>query len=92
MLTAPFSGLFSRDFECRRWWSISCANSTLGCDRAYDWMRVKILEWFEVSHSLREECVLAPMLFNVFFTAVLNNIGRRCDPVDIHDMEYPIRR
>ena len=28
-------------------------------------------EWFEVAQGLRQECVLPPLLFNVFFVAIL---------------------
>ena len=32
---------------------------------------VECSEWFGVGQGLRQECVLEPLLFNIFFTAVL---------------------
>ena len=34
-------------------------------------------EWFEVAQGLRQECVLSPLLFNVFFAAVLRVVLER---------------
>ena len=41
--------------------------------------RGRVSEWFEVSHGLRQGCVLAPLLFNIFFTEVLGSIDNRCE-------------
>ena len=32
---------------------------------------VRCSEWFKVAHGLRQRCVLSPLLFNVFFAAIL---------------------
>ena len=34
-------------------------------------------DWFEVEQELRQRCVLSPLMFNIFFAAVLNVVLQR---------------
>ena len=37
----------------------------------------RVSEWFEIGQGLRQGCVLNPIFFNIFFTAVLNTAEER---------------
>ena len=39
----------------------------------------RVSEWFKVGEGLRQGCFYAPILFNIFFTAVVNTAEDLCE-------------
>ena len=69
--TESYCGLSLLVLAYHRECSPSFANSTTACKHACGWMMGECSEKFDVGQDLRQECVLAPLLLNMVFTAVL---------------------
>ena len=76
-LIEPSSGQYSPVLACHRLWSRSFVNSTVACEHACGSTTGCVLEVFAVGQYLRQGCVLAPLLFNTFFAAVINLASTR---------------
>ena len=73
--TEPFCRMSLLVLACHRECSPSSANSTTACKHALD--DGECSDKFDVRQGIRQGCMLAPLLFNMFFMAVLRVVEKR---------------